>query len=867
MLHALIFIVLYVVSGKLSLLLAQPPGYASAIFPPAGIAIAVALMMGRRSLPWIFLGSLLLNLWIGYDAAQTINTVGLASAILIAIASTLQAAAGGALLRKFVGFPPAFNQGRDILVFLILAPFITLISATLSIASLYLLGVLPLASVGNNWLSWWAGDTSGLVVMLPIVLVAIGRPRELWRSRIPTVAIPMLVAFVLVTMGYLIANRWEQSESLTEFKLLSNRTFDEMRLRLELQDSLLEQIHELFAKDSATPITRKEFGTFLEHALNRFTAIQAIEWAPRIAQEQRQTFESTQRRDIPGFAICERDPQGNMHAAAERPIYQPVTYVEPLRHNEAAMGFDLASNPERLAAITQAINTGKLVATSPIRLVQENQNQSGVLLIRAVEVGSRKDDVVLIVLRMGNFMSQASSATANQLQARLIDVAADKVLYDTFEETAKQTPAIWHSSLTFGLREYRLETSPSAAYLASHHGWQSWLVLLVGLISTGLLGALLMLGTGQKAHAETLVHERTQALRDSQEMLANAQRIAHIGSWEWHIENGQMIWSDETFLILGVNNKETPASLETLLQRIHPEDVDQFKAALEDASQRKQNIELENRILLPSGRQRFVAHRIEFEKKNMTHPQRLVGVIRDITASKEIDAMKSEFVSVVSHELRPPLTSIRGALGLICGGAVDANSEQAKNVLEIAHKNAERLGTLINDLLDMEKLVSGKMKFDMQAQAIMPLVEQSIESTRGYGQQYGVTFQIKSRANGTQILADASRLQQVLANLLSNAAKFSPRNGEVEINVDVRDGIVRVAVTDHGPGIPEPFKDKIFQKFSQADASDSRQKGGTGLGLAISKEIIERMNGVIDFESVAGQGSTFYIELPTLHSA
>lgn len=240
----------------------------------------------------------------------------------------------------------------------------------------------------------------------------------------------------------------------------------------------------------------------------------------------------------------------------------------------------------------------------------------------------------------------------------------------------------------------------------------------------------------------------------------------------------------------------------------------------------------------------------------------MLVVMQDVTERKEIDRMKSEFVSTVSHELRTPLTSISGALGLINGGALGKMPDQAKQMLEIAHKNSLRLTLLINDLLDMEKLVAGKMHFDIQQQSLTPIVESAMESVRAYADLYQVHIKLISSPGDTQILVDNMRLQQVLSNFLSNAAKFSPTGGQIEIAIRQSNDRVRVEVTDHGSGIPAEFRSRIFQKFSQADSSDTRQKGGTGLGLAISKEIIERMDGTIGFESTEGQGTRFYFELP-----
>lgn len=239
-----------------------------------------------------------------------------------------------------------------------------------------------------------------------------------------------------------------------------------------------------------------------------------------------------------------------------------------------------------------------------------------------------------------------------------------------------------------------------------------------------------------------------------------------------------------------------------------------------------------------------------------------IGMVRDITDRKRMEKMKSEFVATVSHELRTPLTSISGSISLLLGGALGEFPDPIRQMLDVAHKNSLRLSSLINDLLDMEKIATGKMRFEMRIHEVMDLVEQALRLSAPHAAQYQVTFDLVQRADGALIRVDEQRFQQILANYLSNAAKFSPSGGTVRVGVENDDNRVRIHIRDDGPGIPAEFRSRIFEKFSQADSSDTRQKGGTGLGLAIAKELAEKMSGQVGFDSVEGQGAVFYLDLP-----
>ncbi|WP_126455512.1 PAS domain S-box protein [Sulfuriflexus mobilis] len=243
-----------------------------------------------------------------------------------------------------------------------------------------------------------------------------------------------------------------------------------------------------------------------------------------------------------------------------------------------------------------------------------------------------------------------------------------------------------------------------------------------------------------------------------------------------------------------------------------------------------------------------------------------IGIVRDITERKRIETMKNEFVSTVSHELRTPLTAIRGSLGLLTAGVVGELPPKAMDMLKIATNNTERLLILINDILDMQKITSGKIAFKFLNIPLTAFLEQVVRDNETYAREHHASIRLVKSIDGARVYADKDRLMQVMANLISNAAKFSPEGDVIEISMARHNDRLRISVTDHGEGIPEEFKDKLFDQFTQSDTSTTRKKGGTGLGLSISKIIIEKHGGEIDFVSEMGIGTTFFVDLPELSS-
>jgi len=240
-----------------------------------------------------------------------------------------------------------------------------------------------------------------------------------------------------------------------------------------------------------------------------------------------------------------------------------------------------------------------------------------------------------------------------------------------------------------------------------------------------------------------------------------------------------------------------------------------------------------------------------------------IASFQDITEYKRLAQLKNQFVSTVSHELRTPLTAIRGALGLILGNALGEPPPQMLAMLQTANQNSQRLLTLVNDILDLQKVEANQLQFKFQQTDLAVLLTNAVQELASYAAQHQVTIELALKTTDTTLTADPDRLMQVVANLLSNAAKFSPAGGRVLLVLELLNSeLLRLSVTDQGSGISESFKKRIFEPFSQSDAADNRERGGTGLGLTISKAIVDKHHGQISYVSTAGQGSCFIVDLP-----
>ncbi|MBT8368570.1 MAG: CHASE domain-containing protein, partial [Deltaproteobacteria bacterium] len=371
----------YFVVGKLSLSLAIPPGYATAVWPAAGLALAGILLFGRGVWPGILIGSFLTNIWTSFDATQPaaiLRSIALPSGI--AAGATLQAMAGAYLIQRLVGFPNRLDRIRNIFKMMVLGgPVSCVVGATIGVTSLLLSDVIPSNTYLLNWWNWWLGDTIGVLLLIPLAAVWSMKLRQARRRTRSFAALALGLAVVLTVVVFLNIRAGERNRAQLEFERRTDHLAQGLMTALGSYSDILYSIEGLFR--ASQRVDRGEFAKFVERSLFRYPGIQALEWIPRVPEGKRALYEANARRDgFPDFQLTELNPQGQLVSALPREEYFPVYYAEPYVGNENALGFDLASNPERLEAINRARNSGGPVASSRITLVQEVGRQFGMLI-------------------------------------------------------------------------------------------------------------------------------------------------------------------------------------------------------------------------------------------------------------------------------------------------------------------------------------------------------------------------------------------------------------------------------------------------------------------------------------------------------
>ncbi|MCU7923991.1 MAG: diguanylate cyclase [Candidatus Thiodiazotropha sp. (ex Dulcina madagascariensis)] len=542
----------YFITGWLGLLLAIPPGYATAVWPASGAALAALLLYGYRLWPGVWLGSFMVNIAVSFDgsSSQTILK-SLTIATSVGIGASLQALLGAYLINRFMNVKSGLVHSREVMGFLGLGgPVSCLLSATWGVTTLWLLNLISNTEYPFSWINWWIGDAIGVIVFLPIVYTFFGRPAEIWQWRKKPVAIPLILATAAVIAFFIVASEAEQKRIETEFAQRVKIVADSLEKKWISYIDVLHSVHGLIL--STGDLNGYVFHSFVRHSLSRTQGIQALSWNPQVYQHQRDAFETKMRENgYVDFKITERSDAGDLIKAGSRSRYVVVQYIEPFRGNEKAQGYDVYSNPIRQKAMDVARDSGKLAATARIDLVQGTRSQAGILVLLPVyhtdivldRIEDRRNNLhgyVVGVFRMGDVLSAAMEGLKIEYSTTyLIDATAaeqDEVLtafrvsdqgigelLPLNEAIPVENKLSWSSEIAIGNRNWRLLVTPTSKYFSENRSWAAWWVLAGGLILTGLLGSFLLIITGR----EILEGKRIKELASLNEELNNEVTKRH----------------------------------------------------------------------------------------------------------------------------------------------------------------------------------------------------------------------------------------------------------------------------------------------------------------------------------------------------
>jgi PAS domain S-box-containing protein len=393
--------------------------------------------------------------------------------------------------------------------------------------------------------------------------------------------------------------------------------------------------------------------------------------------------------------------------------------------------------------------------------------------------------------------------------------------------------------------------------------WQTWEMGLLQQLATQMAIAIQQSELYQQLQEELGERKRIEkALRQSEALFRSLSESSPIGIFRTDAQ-GQWIYTNPRCQTIGGFSFQAALG-DGWQQFVHPDDRGEFWSQWTAAAADNQEFAGEMRFMLQDGTLRFCRVRTAPVFSTRDDFTGHVGTVEDVTESRAIAQMKNEFISIVSHELRTPLTAIRGSLGLLANGVYDQKPQRGKRMLQIASTQTDRLVRLVNDILDLGRLESGRVTLVKQSCDMAALISQSVDAMRANAEQNDIT--LAAVPINVQVWAAPDSIIQTLTNLISNAIKFSPPGSTVELIAELCATApaphVLIQVKDQGRGIPTDNLESIFGQFQQVDASDSRKKGGTGLGLAICRSIVQQHGGRIWAESVLGAGSTFYFTLP-----
>lgn len=802
----------YFITGKLGTLLAVPPGYATPIWAPSGIALAAVLLFGNRVWPGIFLGSCLVNLGTTFSAVSgALVFKPLILTAVVGLGASAQAVLGAYLICRFIGFPNPLDREKDILLFLLLGgPASCILNATVSVTTLSIAGVIPFANYGFNWGTWWIGDSIGVMLLAPmLVMIFMGRRKF--------VLIPFGVTFFLVILAFVYANMYEKARIHNNFLRRSETLAKAVQIKTENDLNLLYTLR-----------------TFLYNA--------SMSDNKKFRDYTRQLFASSYP-EIEGF------------------FWQPNTggLITAFKVTDRHRFFTLISNRSTHEAKKSALREGKLV-------IAETPRKNAVIAflpfydrflhsVETEEQKNRKAFIAMIVNPGLIIQSAIEPLDRDGIDIQLLDRDNGALIASNLWQEPNANPRagenlqkpgeLWQTSFALGGRSHYLRFSEGQAYLIAHHSWLAWTVLLVGFLFTILFGAFLMLITGHTSKVESLVADRTASLRTSEaklrSVLQSAEEAIFISD-----EDGKIIsWNPAAEKSFGYSGFEI---IGKPVSTIIPSSVlNASKLPAEIDGIRKDGSRIPIELYLSSWL---------VDKKKYTS-----GFIRDITERKKVDQMKNDVIGFASHQLKTPLAQIKNLTENMLSGLSGKLADKQETYVRLLRDVSTRNLRLITDLFDVSKINTGALVTDIQAVALRKIVDSMLADYAWVAEKKKLSLSVNEESPNVTVYADFQKTAEALRNVFENAARLT-EEGSITLTIsrDSRWGIVEIK--DTGPGMPKSVESKIFSQELIFSAFPAGEEGRTGLGLYIAKNFMQLQGGDISVRSKLGEGSVFTFRLP-----
>jgi len=686
------------------------------------------------------------------------------------------------------------------------------------------------------------------------------------RTLLPWIVLVGLLSLSLFSWGNL--RQFIKTEQEKEFTLLSEEVTIRFEDRIKEYFDILYAIQALFEVKST--VSRDDFGTFLttQKLQKRYPGIQALEFAEYVKGEELDNFIERVQMEIEGFTV---------HPESQRDEYYVVNYIEPFAGNEQAFGLDLAFEENRRTALEFARDNNEKVITSPITLVQETESQTGVLIIFPVYQMNQNTETVekrqqalqgfaIGVFRIDDMVSNILNSidSSDKINLTIYDSSDDldeeMLIFTNIENGFEQKTQISTSKdIPITGRTWRINYSPSPNFFTSSDAQQiPNIVLGFGSIISILVFFILYTFNRTQKRAVSLAKELTQDLKKFQLAVANASD--HIVITD---PKGKIIYANKAAeKITGYVQEEmigkTPATWgrqmdDKFYKKMWSTLAGQKKTFVAELTNKRKN-----GVLYQS--QTKISPILNEKKEFLFY----VGVERDITKEKEIDKAKTEFVSLASHQLRTPLSTINWYVEMLLDNDAGNINEEQKEYLQEIHISNKRMIELVTALLNVSRIELGTFAVepkptdiveisDSVLEELVPQIkEKKLRTTKKYDSQLDKKMSF-----------DPNLIGIVFQNLLSNAVKYTPEGGQVDLIIQKRKSDILVTIKDTGYGIPKKTQSKIFTKMFRADNVKTKDTTGSGLGLYIVKSILEQSQGKIWFESEENKGSTFYFTIPT----